>query len=431
MFHSMSSNYFWPEMKDDCQRYAINCVICRRSKVYNTQKQELLMSLSISQRKWLNLSLDFVKFLFECTRREQTYRHILMIVNRLIKRRLYESMMSLFTSELMNVMQRRVFSTYRFSASMISDRDTQLIVELWKRICIRYDISIKSFSAHHSKTDNQIENANKMMKNHLRAYVKYTQDDWIDYLSNAKFAANNHVNVFTEMTSFFADHEYHSRSEAESSQQFDRNRKAEIRKADKIVQRQKTMTQWIRENLTWSQAKQAHHVNKTRQSHLEYKVEDLMYVNAKNFSSERSSRSLTFKNVRSWKIIRVIDNKTYKLKLSDHLKAAELTSIFYSWKLHLASSDSFLEQIESLKSLIMITDLQNKESHEEYKLLNIVDCRQITKHDLQYKATYIKNWDQWNEDSSWQSVSDSQNVPDQINRFHRRNPLKSKPSAQN
>jgi hypothetical protein len=39
-------------------------------------------------------------------------------------------MMSLFISELMKIMQRRVFSAYELSVSMISDRETQLIAEL-------------------------------------------------------------------------------------------------------------------------------------------------------------------------------------------------------------------------------------------------------------------------------------------------------------
>jgi hypothetical protein len=130
MFHSISSSYFWSQMRENCRQYVINCVICRRFKVYNTQKQRLLTSLFISHRKWLNLSLNFVEFLFDCTRRKRTYRHILVVVNRLTKRRLYELMMSLFIDELMNVMQRRVFFIYELLITIISDRDTQLIVEL-------------------------------------------------------------------------------------------------------------------------------------------------------------------------------------------------------------------------------------------------------------------------------------------------------------
>ncbi len=263
------------------------------------------------------------------------------------------------------------------------------------------------------------------MKNHLRTYVTYAQNDWIDYLSNAEFAVNNHMNVSIDMISFFADHEYHSRTKAESSESYERNRKMKVRKANEIIQRQKLMIQWIKENLIWAQTKQSHHANKERQSHSEYNVEDLMYVNAKDFSFERSSRFLTFKNVNSWEITRVINNKIYELKLSNHLKTAKLTSIFHSWKLHLTFIDSFSEQINSSELSIIITDSQIKKSHEKYEILNIVNCRRTAKRDLQYKATYIDNWDQWNADSSWQSVSNFENARNQINRFHRTNSIKS------
>jgi hypothetical protein len=69
-------NYYWENMKSNCRRYATNCSICRRSKAYKTSKQELLTSLSISQRKWLDISLDFVTELPECRRRNQVFENI-------------------------------------------------------------------------------------------------------------------------------------------------------------------------------------------------------------------------------------------------------------------------------------------------------------------------------------------------------------------
>jgi hypothetical protein len=111
-----------------------------------------------------------------------------------------------------------------------------------------------------------------------------------------------------------------------------------------------------------------------------------MYVNVKNFSFERSSRFFTFKNVNSWKIIRIINNKIYKFKFSNHLKIVEFISIFYSWKLHLTFIDSFLEQINSFKFFVIIIDSQIKKSHEKYEILNIVNYRRIAKRDLQYKS---------------------------------------------
>lgn len=46
-----------------------------------------------------------------------------------------------------------------------------------KKICTRYDIKIKTLFVYHSKTNDQIENVIKIMKNYLRFYVNYAQDN--------------------------------------------------------------------------------------------------------------------------------------------------------------------------------------------------------------------------------------------------------------
>ena len=75
------------------------------------------------------------------------------------------------------------------------------------------------------------------MKNYLRAYVSHTQDDWVDHLPMAKFAANNHVNKSTGITPFFADNGFHSRTgiEPPGTNNLSVNKKAELLSADRIV----------------------------------------------------------------------------------------------------------------------------------------------------------------------------------------------------
>ena len=45
IYANMTENYYWINIKKACRRYAINCSICRRAKVYNSEKQKLLASL--------------------------------------------------------------------------------------------------------------------------------------------------------------------------------------------------------------------------------------------------------------------------------------------------------------------------------------------------------------------------------------------------
>lgn len=428
MYSKLMENYYWENMKSDCRRYSTNCSICRRSKAYNTPKQGLLAPLPIPQRKWLDISLDFVTGLPECRRRNQVFENILVIVDRLTKKKLYEPMTSMGTRDLL-ALRRRVFCCYGLPNSIVSDRGSQLTAKLWKRICSRYGIKDKLSSAHHPETDGQTENANKVMKNYLRAYVRYAQDDWVDHLPDAEFAANNHVNVTTGMTPFFADHGYHPQTGCEPPGTFNStiSGKAELLQADKIIEKQNAIREWLIDHITSAQADQARHANKTRTPHPEYKIGDLVYVNSKDFTTQRQSRSLSSKNVGPWKIIRNIDNKAYELEIPEQLKSAGLTSIFHPWKLHLAPSDPFPGQIITSDPPVMISSSPGEEPHEEYELLEIVDCRETRKFGTQYKATYVGSWDEWNTDPPWQPWTDFVNSKDEVLKFHRDNPSKPKP----
>ena len=343
MYLKLSENYYWMNMKKTCRQYVTNCSICRRVKVYNIQKQKLLTSLSILERKWIDLSMNFVVNLLKCRRRNRIYENILIVVNRLIKKRVYESMKLMNTKNLWEVLHWRIFSCYEFLRFIVSDREDQIIFKLWQRICQKYDIKSKLSSTHHLETNEQIENVNKTLKNYFRVYVRYVQNDWMNFLSDVEFAANNHENASTRLISFFADHEYHSRSEAEFSKLYyqQESRKIKLIRADKIIKHQKTIQQFLIKRLLTVQNDYQKNANTFKQSHLNYKIEDLVYVNVKNFFFARQSKSLSSKNLESWRIVRNIDNKTYKLNIFKNLKSARIVSIFHSWKLHLTFLNSF------------------------------------------------------------------------------------------
>ena len=73
------------------------------------------------------------------------------------------------------------------------------------------------------------------------------------------------------------------------------------------------------------------------------------------------------------------------------MKKAGLTSVFYPWKLHLASSNPFSGQIFELGLPIIIGS--NDNAHNEWEVLEVVDSWKTKKYRVQYKATYMGNWD--------------------------------------
>ena len=70
---------------------------------------------------------------------------------------------------------------------------------------------MKLSTAYHSETDSQTEKQNQELECYFWSYVNYFQDNWVQWLPLAEFAANNIVSKFAKMTSFFANKRYHPR----------------------------------------------------------------------------------------------------------------------------------------------------------------------------------------------------------------------------
>jgi hypothetical protein len=54
------------------------------------------------------------------------------------------------------------------------------------------------------QTDGQTERMNPGMEQYLRVFVNNQQDDWVQWLPLAEFAANNGISESTKCTPFFA-----------------------------------------------------------------------------------------------------------------------------------------------------------------------------------------------------------------------------------
>ena len=178
-----------------------------------------------------------------------------MLVDRLTKQQLYKPLKTLYTGEFIEAMHRRVFSAHGYLLSIVNNWGGQMTSKLWRHLCKRCGIRIKFSSAQHLETDGQTKSANKVMKNHLQAYISPTQNDWIDHLPMAKFSANNYVNESTGMTPFFADNGFHPRTGVEPPQAYQQGAswKAELLTADKIVKQQKETRSFLQDQLLWSQ----------------------------------------------------------------------------------------------------------------------------------------------------------------------------------
>ncbi len=78
-------SYCWSKMRTTIKRYIRNCYVCRRSKASRDRINELLKSLSISEQRWQDISLNFIINLLK----SDESNAILTVIDRLSKEHHY------------------------------------------------------------------------------------------------------------------------------------------------------------------------------------------------------------------------------------------------------------------------------------------------------------------------------------------------------
>ena len=107
------------------------------------------------------------------------YDSVCVSVDRLIKEQHLTACHFTITSEgLVNLFIRDIFRLHELPDSVTSDQRPQFIEATWKQVCRKLEIKAQLFTAFHPETDDQTEKINGVMKQYLRAFVFYQQDDW-------------------------------------------------------------------------------------------------------------------------------------------------------------------------------------------------------------------------------------------------------------
>ena len=90
-----SSYYYWPRMTESVSRYVKSCYTCKRAKSSRSGKHGLLKPLPIPERYWTDISVDFVTPLPICKQFGRSFQHIMVVVDRLSKKRRFVALDSL------------------------------------------------------------------------------------------------------------------------------------------------------------------------------------------------------------------------------------------------------------------------------------------------------------------------------------------------
>jgi hypothetical protein len=146
--------YYWSQVKQSVKRYVRNCHICRRFKASKNKYSKLLNSLSISNRSWTNIIMNFV---VELLKIKDDFNAILMIINQLTKMHHYVSCIieekSITIEKTTRLLINYVWKLHELSSIIISNRDSQFVFFVWNIVCKVLKINVKLSTTFHSETN--------------------------------------------------------------------------------------------------------------------------------------------------------------------------------------------------------------------------------------------------------------------------------------
>jgi hypothetical protein len=139
------------------------------------------------------------------------YDSIMVVTDRLTKYAYFIPYLESFLAkDLAYIFHKYVMANYRFSQRIISNRDKLFTSRFWKLLIDLSGVYHKLLTVYHSQTNGQTERLNQTMKQYLRCYVNYQQDNWVELLPTAQLAYNNIATSTTGISPFFANYGYYS-----------------------------------------------------------------------------------------------------------------------------------------------------------------------------------------------------------------------------
>ncbi|KAH0345010.1 hypothetical protein KCU83_g8031, partial [Aureobasidium melanogenum] len=190
---------------------------------------------------------------------------------------------------------RCFYRRHGLPAAIVSDRGSQFVNHVWKRLCQLLRIQRRLSTAYHPQTDWSTERANAEVETLLRQMVNHSQDDWTDWLPAVEFALNGRMSNVTGTSPFFLSHGYHVEPlqlSEEPQPAPDLAALSPVQQADMIAAKIKNATEWTQSAIAEAQQEQERQANRHRNPSPAYKTGDKVWLNLKNVRTDRPSKKL-------------------------------------------------------------------------------------------------------------------------------------------
>jgi len=268
--------YTWPGIRTYVKDYVKSCMTCAQAKVPCHQPYGMLKQLPVPNQPWNSISMDFIEQLPSSS----GFTAILVVIDQLSKQAIFIPTHNTITSpEIAQLFLLHVFAKHGVPTHVTSDRGSEFIWHFFCSLGKALDMKLHFTLGYHPEGDGQTKRANQTLKQYLRMYCNYQQDNWSDLLPLAKFTYNNTPSATTGVSPFFTNKGYHPNLAVHPE------RDLSLARAREYAVDLESLHKYLREEMAAAQKRYQGPADARRSPAPDFKVGDQVFVKAKYFRS--------------------------------------------------------------------------------------------------------------------------------------------------